>query len=188
MKRAETFTEGADDKGTDRRDGGGRYTLDQASKLTAMRAWLEDPAPTRSWVVVLDNMSEETVVMLRDILPRGNCGGRLLMTTRTATVANVFMAWGRTAQLALQPPKIGDAAAMLSTGANLEREGREEASHADTERLVRSVENLPLAIDQAAFYMRETGSSPQEVLDVSTNDEALELSEENGKYPENIID
>lgn len=159
----------------------GRHTLDQASKLTAMRVWLEDPAAARSWLVVLDNVSEETAVILRDILPRRDCGGRLLMTTRMATIRDVFIASGASSQLALQPPGINDAVAMLSAGANLERKEK-EASHADIERLVRSVGNLPLAIDQAACFIRETGSSPQEVLDEYKSDEVPEVSEENGKY------
>ena len=52
----------------------GRYTLDQTSKLTAMRAWFEDSAVARSWLVVFDNVSEEAAVMLRDVLPRRACG------------------------------------------------------------------------------------------------------------------
>ncbi len=38
----------------------GRYTLDQASKLTMTRAWLEEPTAGRSWLVVFNNVSEET--------------------------------------------------------------------------------------------------------------------------------
>lgn len=160
----------------------GRHTLNQASKLTAARAWLEDSTVARSWLVVLDNVSEETAEMLRDVLPRESCGGRLLMTTRMATIADMFTASGASSQLALQPPGTSDAMAMLSAGAELEREGREEASHADAERLVQSVGNLPLAIDGAASYIRESGSSLQEVLDVYKSDEALEVSKESGKF------
>ena len=161
----------------------GRHRLDQASKPSAMRAWLEDSTGARSWLVVLDNVSEETVGMLRDVLPRGDCGGRLLMTTRVATIADLFTASEASSQLALQPPGIGDAVAMLSAGAKLERvEGRKEASHADAERLVRSVSNLPLAIDQAASYIRETGSKVQKVLDVYQSEKAPEVRDNNGKH------
>ncbi|KAK3166744.1 hypothetical protein OEA41_009869 [Lepraria neglecta] len=153
----------------------GRHTLDQASKLTMARAWLEDSTAARSWLVVLDNVSEETAVILRDILPRGDCGGRLLITTRTARIADVFNASGALSQLALQPPGIGDAVAMLSAGVNLEREGKEEVSYTDAKRLVQLVGKLPLAIDQAASYMRETGSGLQEVLDIYKSDEAPEI-------------
>ena len=160
----------------------GWQTLVQASKLTTARAWLEDSSAARSWLIVLDNVREETAAMLGDILPRRGCKGRLLMTTRTATIAELFSTSEALSQMALQPPGIGDAVAMLSAGAKMKREGREESSREDAERLVRSVGNLPLAIDQAASYMRETGGSPREVLDVYASDEVPEVSHGNPKY------
>ena len=84
--------------------------------------------------------------------------------------------------MVLQPPEIGDAVAMFSAGAKLQQNGREGASHADAERLVQSVGNLPLAIDQAASYRRETGSKPQEVLGIYKSDEVLEVSKGNSIY------
>ena len=154
----------------------GRYTLDQASKLTMVRAWLEDPTVARSWLIILDNVTQETSVILRNILPRRISGGRLLFTARTTKIADVFTAPEELSQLVLQPPGIGDAVAMLSAGAGMERQGGGEASFADAEQVVRSVENLPLAIDQAASYMRDTGSSPQEVLNVYESEEVIEVS------------
>ena len=157
----------------------GRYTLNQASRVTAARAWLEDSTAAKSWLVVLDNLSEETAITtLRDFLPRHNHGGRILMTTRIATIAERYTASGGSLQLALQPPGIDDAMTMLSAGAKLEQEGRKEASCVGLERLVRSVGSLPLAIDQAASYMRDTGSNPQEVLDVYESEEVVEVSEQ----------
>lgn len=153
----------------------GRHTMDQVIKLTVARAWLEDPTAARSWLVILDNVTPETTAMLRDMLPRRNSGGRLLFTTRTAKTAEVFTAPGESSQLALQPPGIGDAVAMLSAGAGIERESRREASYTDAEQVVRSVGNLPLAIDQAASYMRDTGSSPKELLDLYKSEEAVEV-------------
>lgn len=153
----------------------GRYTVDQASKLTVARAWLEDPAAARSWLVVLDNVTQETTVMLRDMLPRRNSGGRLLFTTRTAKMADVFTAPGESSQLALQPPGIKDAVAMLSAGAEIKRESGGAPSYADAEQVVRSVGNLPLAIDQAASYIRDMGSSANELLDIYKSEEAVEV-------------
>ena len=145
----------------------GRHTLNQASKLTTARTWLEDSTASRSWLVVLDNMNEETTMtMLHGFLPRDNCQDRLLITTRIATIAQRYTTSGGISQSALQPPRIEDAIEILSAGAKRQREGMEEVSRADAERLVRSVGNFPLAIDQAASYMRENGSSAQEVLDV----------------------
>ena len=163
----------------------GWHALNQASKLTAARAWLEDSTAARSWLVILDNVSEETAMtILRDFLPRENFKGRVLITTRIAAIVERFTALGTLSELALQPPGIGHAIAMLVAGAHLKHEGREGASDIKIERLVQSVGNLPLAIDQAASYMRETRSSPQEVLDVYNSEEVLEVSEESGKYLE----
>ena len=138
----------------------GRHVLDQAARLTAARAWLEDSSAARSWLLVLDNVSQETTVKLHDVLPRGNCNSRLLVTTRTAAIAEILTAVEVSSRLALQTPGIGDAITMLSAGAQQEREGRDGSSGTDTKRLVQSVGHLPLAIDQAASYMRETGSNP----------------------------
>ena len=104
------------------------------------------------------------------------------MTTRIATVAERFTASGGSSRLALQSPRIDDAVAILSAGAKLEQEDMEDVSRADAERLVRSVGNLPLAIDQAASYMRENRSSAQEVLDIYQSDEVTGVSQKNRKY------
>jgi len=153
----------------------GRSALDQASKVTVARAWLEDPTAAKSWLVVLDNVTQETSVILRDMLPRRNSGGRLLLTTRTTKIADVFTAPGKLSQLALQPPGTGDAVAMLSAGAGMEREGAMAASYADAEQVVRFVGKLPLAIDQAASFIRDTGRSANEILDIYRSEEAVEV-------------
>ena len=66
--------------------------------------------------------------MLRDMLPRRGSGDRPLITARTAAIVNTFTASGASSQLALQPPRTSDAVAMLSAGAKLKREDREEAT------------------------------------------------------------
>jgi hypothetical protein len=77
---------------------------------------------------------------------------------------------GKSLMLALQPPGIDDAVAMLVAGAGLGGGRSEEASHADLKRLVRSVGNLPLAVDQAAY-----GSSMKELLDLYESEEIVEV-------------
>lgn len=161
----------------------GRHMLNQAGKLTATRAWLEDSTVAKRWLVVLDNMGEETATtMLRDFVPRKNHQGRLLVTTRSAGMAERLTTAGTLHQLALQPPGIDHARAMLVAGARLEREDQQGSNHQSIEHLVRSVGNLPLAIDQAASYIRQTGSSPEDVLDLCRREEASEVSRENGGY------
>ena len=161
----------------------GRHTQNQASRLTAARAWLEDSVIAKSWLVILDNVSEETsITVLRDFLPRYNYAGRILITTRIISIAERFTTSGRSSQLALQSPGIDDAIAILLAGAKGEQESIEEINRTDAELLVRWIGNLQLAIDLAASYMRNNGSSAQEVLDIYKSDELSEVRRRNGKY------
>ena len=99
------------------------------------------------------------------------------MTTRTASVASALTASEASVQLALSPPGTDDAVAMLLAGAELQQEERgEETRSEDVEHLVRSVGHLPLAIDQAASYMRETGSRREKILELYRSDEMPEVS------------
>jgi hypothetical protein len=157
----------------------GRHALDQVTKLTVARAWLEDSTAGKKWLLVLDNVTRETTAMiLVDILPRRNSEGRLLFTTRTVTIAESCTIPNQSLTIALQPPGIDDAVTMLAAGA----EGStKEASYADLERLVRSVGNLPLAIDQAASYIKGYESSTKELLNLYESEEIVEVIEKHDK-------
>ncbi|KAL9035768.1 MAG: hypothetical protein Q9180_004677 [Flavoplaca navasiana] len=79
---------------------------------------------------------------------------------------------------------------MLAAGAEIGAEGTEDASSADLERLVRSVGHLPLAIDQAASYLKGYESSTKELLDLYQSEEIMEvLSWENdlSRYEEKSV-
>ena len=76
-----------------------------------------------------------------------------------------------------------DAVTLLVVGAKKKREYQEETNRPEAERLVRSVGNLPLAIDQAASYIRETGSGLWEVLNVYESDEVSQVSREERETP-----
>lgn len=144
----------------------GRHTSDQVTKRTMARAWLEDAADARSWLIILDNVTQETAAVLRDMLPRRNGEGKLLFTTRTAKIAEVFTTSGGLSQFALQPPGIRDAVAMLSACTGLQGDRTRDVSDADAEQVVCEVGSLPLAIDQAASYLRDTGSSAKDILEI----------------------
>ncbi len=125
----------------------GRHTLNQASKLIVARTWLENSKVTKSWLVILDITNEETAATLGNFLPRHDRRGRILITARTVTITERYTASEELFQLSLYSPGIDNAVAMLLAGANLKREGKEEAERGDVERLTRSVGSLPLAID-----------------------------------------
>lgn len=154
------------------------HTLDQATKLTVARAWLEDSTIRKKWLLVLDNVTRETITMiLADILPRRNSEGRLLFTTRIATIADLCTIPNRSLTIALQPSRNDDAIAMLATEAEMGRGSTKAANNADLERLVRSVGNLPLAIDQAASYIKGYASSTKELLDLYKSEEMMKVIE-----------
>ncbi|KAL8697122.1 MAG: hypothetical protein Q9201_007299 [Fulgogasparrea decipioides] len=156
----------------------GQYALDQVTKLTMARAWLEDATAATKWLLILDNVTQETTAkILGEVLPRRNSGGRLLFTTRTATIAESCTVPGKSIMLALQPPGNDDAVAMLAAGADIGGKSTEEASYRDLELLVRSVGNLPLAIDQAASYMKGYESSTKELLNLYQSEEIMEVIE-----------
>lgn len=155
-----------------------QHALDQVTKSTLARTWLEDSTIKKKWLLVLDNVTRETVTMiLADILPRRNNYGRLLFTTRTGTIADSCTIPDQSLPIALQPPGNDDAIAMLAAGAEMGGGSTDEASNADLERIVRSVGNLPLAIDQAASYMKDSASSAKELLDLYNSEEKIEVIE-----------
>lgn len=119
--------------------------------------------------------------MVDRILSRRNGRGRLLFTTRTATVAESCIIQGKSLTIALQPPGIDDAVAMFAVGAEIDGENTRGASGANLARLVQSVGNLPLAIDQAASYMKGYGSSTVELLDLYQSGEVIEVIGDYGK-------
>ena len=157
----------------------GRHGVGQNTKLTIVRAWLENRSAARSWLVIFDNVDQETVALLRDVIPRAGCNGRLIMTTRTAATAELFAIAEETYQLALQPPGKDDAMQILSAGADVDQESWDQANFEAAQQLVKSVGFLPLAINQAASYVRDTGTHLDEVLGLYKSSEVSGVSTKN---------
>ena len=158
------------------------YALDQVTKLMRAREWLEDPTVGKKWLLILDNVTQETITMMLDgILPRRNSGGRLLFTMRTASIAESCAIPSKTLKINIKPPGTDDAVAMLAAGAEIGGAIRKEACYPDFERLVRSVGDLPLAIDQAASYIKGYGSSMKELLDLYKSEEVVEVIRKHDK-------
>ena len=153
----------------------GRHRLDQMAKLTTVREWLEDTADARSWLLVVDNVNQETTTSLRNIIPRRNNLGKILFTTRSEKVAALLSEVSKVHKLALQPPGIDDAITVLLADAKRGTESLDQASRTDLESLITCVGSLPLAINQAASYMRETRSSAKDVLHIYKTEEAGEV-------------
>ncbi|KAL8858287.1 MAG: hypothetical protein Q9178_005150 [Gyalolechia marmorata] len=83
-----------------------------------------------------------------------------------------------------------DAVAMLAARAEMDGGTIERANNTDLERLVKAVGNLPLAIDQAASYLKSYEGSTKELLDLYKSEEVMEvLSWENdlSRYEEKSV-
>src|SRR5712692_8185261 len=125
---------------------------DQNKVVMAVKRWLEEHD---GWLLILDNADDLSLV--EEILPAGG-KGHLLLTTRAqaaGTLANgievqemdqqegVLLLLRRARVLALDTP--------------LEQAPAQERSSA--EAIVREMDGLPLALDQAGAYIEETGCS-----------------------------
>lgn len=150
-----------------------RDHTDQSTRLTAARRWLEETEV--SWLLVLDSVERESVGFLRENLPRKNALGSILFTTRTEFVADeVINAFGRKhVKFELNVPHSRASAELLLAEAELE--GDEELM-GPAEEVVKCVACLPLAVAQAASFMRQSGKSPQDLLDLYGSKHKLKVS------------
>jgi hypothetical protein len=167
----------------------GRASMDQAARVTAARLWLEDDSSeataTRKWLLVFDNANYDTARHLREVFPQRNSNGSMLMTTRTKAVAESLAAASgiKHGILALEQPSSDDAVALLLASA--EKDSKSDPSLLDTaEGIVQSIGCLPLAVDQAASYLKESGCSGKELLDIYKSEQKekvrLQYFEKNG--------
>ena len=139
----------------------------------AVRRWLEDFNSGR-WLLVIDNVSRETVDFLREHLPRKNGRGNILFTTRTEDVAKALIqvAGERHGVVELRIPDVKDAARLF-----LKHLGDHEtaANESKVREVVKGIGHLPLAIAQAASYMTETGSSLDDMLSLFRSERKIDV-------------
>ncbi|KZP24758.1 TPR-like protein [Athelia psychrophila] len=132
---------------------------DQAVQLAATRLWLEQSNRhgCRRWLLILDNVTAESAMFLREHLPRQNAGGSILITTRTAHIAESV------ANTAGQEHRVFELKALSraqSVNLLLRRAGIQNSAPIDlesAEKLVARVGCLPLAVEQAGSYMKRSG-------------------------------
>ena len=156
-----------------------RATLNQNAKSTAARLWLEDGESEvkRKWLLVMDNANQDTIERLREVLPRSNTNGSVLVTTRTSQVAqSIAMAFDELhTHFNLQQPTIDDAARLLLCTAefNQTQLGPNELDNAI--QFVNSIGRLPLAIDQAASFLKVSGHSLNTLLNIYQSEQVSEV-------------
>ena len=152
---------------------------DQSVRVAALRRWLECSHEGKSdrWLLIFDNVDRKTSQILRSMLPRTHPGGAILFTSRNEDVA-LNLSTHRNQELItleLQPFSEREATGFLSRVAGLSAERITDANDADVKDLANIVGRLPLAIDQAAAFMR-LGYSVKDMLDLHRSDERLKVS------------
>ena len=119
---------------------------DQEAAVAAARRWLEGHA---RWLLVFDNAEDPAA--LRDILPRGGAGHAIITSRRSD--------WGSVGSLAVEPFERPDSVRFLeSRGAGSETPAAGE--------LAEVLGDLPLALEQAAAYLEETGIAAGRYLEL----------------------
>jgi Cdc6-like AAA superfamily ATPase len=153
-----------------------RFNPDQSAKLTATQQWLENRSleSEARWLLVLDNASRHTLRDIRNHLPRTNSAGSILFTTRTADLADALAgtAGERNSSIELQTPNLSDATRMLLCCAGIE----ESFNVSKAQGVVNSVGRLPLAVDQAASFMKQTHASFDDLLDIYSGEQKSQVS------------
>ncbi len=145
---------------------------DLATAAQAVKAWLsrED-----GWLLVFDNADDPA--LLRAYLPVERTGGKVLLTSRAKTFAEV----GITEPFRVETMNPEDAVAFL-----LKRTKRDEAGPAS--ELARELGYLPLALEQAAAYVDTVGVSLSAYL-ASFKRRGLQLLEKGkpgAEYPASV--
>jgi hypothetical protein len=141
---------------------------EQPARLTAARRWLEDCQATtpKSWLLIVDNANKDTLGFLREHLPRTSHGGDILFTTRTESVGDALAqsSVNENNTIALATPLPNDAAQLLLEHTGIDLSLASSADFARAIELVKSVGCLPLAVDQAASFIRQKKSTLENLL------------------------
>jgi hypothetical protein len=148
-----------------------RTRSEQDAKLTAARLWLEDSQRIGGvrWLLIFDNVDRSALEFLHEHLPRRNAKGNILFTTRSSDVAHalVRIAGGYHSMLDLRVPDLAEATHLLFSSAEIDASTVTPMQRIQAEQLVRNLGCLPLAVVQAASYMRQTDLTLDNMLHIS---------------------
>jgi hypothetical protein len=158
----------------------GQYHHDQSMLLVTAKCWLETHSfnDNARWLLVLDNVDKSAVELIQDFLPSHKSRGDIIITTNTEDVARDIVNVSRDRILELQVPGVNDSTALLLRTAGVEVTTETSSSSQITEDLVKCVGCLPLAVAQAASFMKEARKTPGEMLTLYNSAEKLKVSVE----------
>jgi hypothetical protein len=156
-----------------------RLLQEQSARLTAARRWMEESKADDSmtWLVVFDNVARDTLDFLRDHLPRKNPRGSILFTTRTEDFARELAnAAGKQHEVfELRAPSLHDAAMLLLEDADVDTSTVASSIKNKAELLVKCVGCLPLAVVQAASFMKQSHKTLDDLLELYQTEKKIEV-------------
>jgi len=149
-----------------------RDVQDQSMKLTTARLWLEECSV--NWLFVIDNVDKSTLDFLRMHFPRR---GNVIFTTRAIDVAEALINITRTPNsiLKLQTLDVDDTINLLFDDAGIGSETITPSLLREAEQLVGCVGRLPLAVVQAASFMKQTHTTLNEMLKLYKSEAKMEV-------------
>jgi NB-ARC domain len=152
------------------------YLQDQSSKLTEARRWLEE-STSISWLLVFDNVDVNTLDFIRENIPRHNRRGNILFTTRTAAVASALSstAGQQYHVLELGFPDAGDAIKLLLRESGIDAVSVTRLTANKAYEVVKCVGGLPLAISQAACFMRQSHKELDHMLHLLQSERRIQV-------------
>jgi tetratricopeptide (TPR) repeat protein len=163
------------------------YLADQSSRLTEARRWLEDS--DSNWLLVLDNVDANTLDFIRENLPHRNRRGNIFFTTRTADVASTLSnAAGKKHQvLELELPDAQDAIDLLLRECGIDTVGANWLTTSKANEVVKCVGRLPLAISQAASFMRQCHKELDYMLLLLQSEQKMQVRADSLSFDKNLI-
>ena len=152
-----------------------RHVQDQSIKLTTARLWLEDCSA--HWLFIIDNVDKVTLDFLSLHFPRINAQGNVLFTTRTVDVANALANMTRIPHSTLKLPTLSlhDSICLLLNDAGIRSQIITPVQLNYAEQLVESVGRLPLAVVQAASFIKQTDTTLDNMLQLYKSESKIEV-------------
>ena len=155
-----------------------RDHMDQNVRLSAVQRWLEGTGhdfPV-SWLLVLDNVNEESVPFLREHLPRSNGHGAILFTMRSIDVASALVNSDlNRGILELKVLSPADAIKLLLAELQASKPDETASQIVKAEQLVKCVGHLPLAIGHVASFSNQHLVGLDYILHLFEDQHAMEV-------------
>jgi len=149
---------------------------EQQITVQALKQWLETHS---GWLLIFDNADD--LAPVQDYLPTGNTG-HILLTTRAQAMSGL----ARKIELDTMSPQEGATLLLRRAGLLAPEAALESASPADRAlaiNIVRAMDGLPLALDQAGAYLEETNESLSTYLTLYRQQRAELLKRRGGLVP-----